>query len=438
MIGSPSGFQGSNFILDSFWGLASAQLSSSGAWILDGKSIARKVTQSPTESIKDAGASLECPNCQHRIDNSDVINEWPGFPAGVKFAPTDAELLEHLAEKCGIGSSKPHMFIDEFIPTLEGDNGICYSHPENLPGAKKDGSCVHFFHRTMNAYATGDRKRRKIQRGEDTSISESVRWHKTGRTKVVVENGAKKGCKKIMVLYRSSKGRGSKPDKAGWTMHQFHLGTEEDETAGEYVVSRIFYQESKMNGKNNDETSEIQGSETVVAGVMHPRTPNPNPPNPQRHNDLADDTITSDSSAQDQKLMIGEDVGYEAWLGGESQPVDETPDFTNIGDSSLVCKETSNPSTSIFGNNSTAMNHIPCTGGGSGNNNPPFASSIFGNNSTAINHIPCPGEGSGNNNAPSYGISVLENLEMDTPPDFQLSDLQFGSQDSNCSWLDKF
>jgi hypothetical protein len=42
--------------------------------------------------------------------------------------------LEHLAAKCGVGNREPHMFIEEFIPTLEGDQGIYYTHPENLPG----------------------------------------------------------------------------------------------------------------------------------------------------------------------------------------------------------------------------------------------------------------------------------------------------------------
>ncbi|CAL9095253.1 unnamed protein product, partial [Musa acuminata var. zebrina] len=45
---------------------------------------------------------------------------------------------------------------------LEEDEGICYTHPENLPGVKKDGSSIHFFHRISNAYGTGRRKRRKI------------------------------------------------------------------------------------------------------------------------------------------------------------------------------------------------------------------------------------------------------------------------------------
>ena len=58
----------------------------------------------------------------------------PGFPLGVKFDPSDVELLEHLAAKCGIGNTQQHMFINEFILTLEGDQGICYTHPENLPG----------------------------------------------------------------------------------------------------------------------------------------------------------------------------------------------------------------------------------------------------------------------------------------------------------------
>ena len=52
----------------------------------------------------------------------------------MKFDPSDAELVEHLEAKCGVGNSEQHKFIDEFIPTLEVHEGICYTHPENLPG----------------------------------------------------------------------------------------------------------------------------------------------------------------------------------------------------------------------------------------------------------------------------------------------------------------
>lgn len=68
--------------------------------------------------------------------------EWPGLPAGVKFDPSDGELLEHLAAKCGVGNSKQHVLIDEFIPTLEWNEGICHTHPENLPG--EEPSCSFF------------------------------------------------------------------------------------------------------------------------------------------------------------------------------------------------------------------------------------------------------------------------------------------------------
>jgi len=52
----------------------------------------------------------------------------------VKFDPTDQEILEHLEAKVRSDIHKLHPLIDEFIPTLEGENGICYTHPEKLPG----------------------------------------------------------------------------------------------------------------------------------------------------------------------------------------------------------------------------------------------------------------------------------------------------------------
>ncbi|KAG0494985.1 hypothetical protein HPP92_005979 [Vanilla planifolia] len=45
-----------------------------------------------------------------------------------------------------------------------------------------------------------------------------------------------------MVLYVSAT-KGSKPEKTNWVMHQYHLGTGEDEKDGEFVVSKIFYQQ---------------------------------------------------------------------------------------------------------------------------------------------------------------------------------------------------
>lgn len=78
-----------------------------------------------------------CPSCGHQIkceDKQAGIHDLPGLPAGVKFDPTDQEILEHLEGKVQSDACKLHPLIDEFIPTLEGENGICYTHPEKLPG----------------------------------------------------------------------------------------------------------------------------------------------------------------------------------------------------------------------------------------------------------------------------------------------------------------
>lgn len=54
----------------------------------------------------------------------------------MRFDPTDHELIQHLEGKVRPedGTHGLHPLIDEFIPTLEGENGICYTHPEKLPG----------------------------------------------------------------------------------------------------------------------------------------------------------------------------------------------------------------------------------------------------------------------------------------------------------------
>ncbi len=69
-----------------------------------------------------------CLSCQVGVD-------WTVLPPGVRFNPSDEELLEHLLAKVGgCGSAKEHPLIDDFIMTLDEEDGICRTHPENLPG----------------------------------------------------------------------------------------------------------------------------------------------------------------------------------------------------------------------------------------------------------------------------------------------------------------
>nr|GMC88232.1 NAC domain-containing protein 73-like [Ipomoea batatas] len=183
--------------------------------------------------------SVTCPSCGHSIQlESQGIHDLPGLPAGVKFDPSDQEILEHLQAKSVSDSRKLHPLIDEFIPTIEGENGICYTHPEKLPGVNKDGQVRHFFHRPSKAYTTGTRKRRKVHTDADGG---ETRWHKTGKTRAVFGEANLRGYKKILVLY-TNYGRQRKPEKTNWVMHQYHLGHDEEEKDGELVVSKVFYQ----------------------------------------------------------------------------------------------------------------------------------------------------------------------------------------------------
>ena len=106
-------------------------------------------------------------------------------------------------------------------------------------GVSTDGTVRHFFHRPSKAYTTGTRKRRKVH--TDSEVGGETRWHKTGKTRPVLTGGRVKGYKKILVLY-TNYGKQKKPEKTNWVMHQYHLGTNEEEKEGELVVSKIFYQ----------------------------------------------------------------------------------------------------------------------------------------------------------------------------------------------------
>ncbi|CAL0303871.1 unnamed protein product [Lupinus luteus] len=200
-----------------------------------------------------------CLTCGHHIkcqDQGGGIHDLPGLPAGVKFDPNDQEILEHLEAKVRYDIHKLHPLIDEFIPTLEGENGICYTHPEKLPGVSKDGMIRHFFHRPSKAYTTGTRKRRKVHSDEDGS---ETRWHKTGKTRPVYSSAKLKGYKKILVLY-TNYGKQRKQEKTNWVMHQYHLGSDEEEKEGELVVSKVFYQtQPRQCGKDSVPAKVMKG-----------------------------------------------------------------------------------------------------------------------------------------------------------------------------------
>ena len=52
--------------------------------------------------------------------------------AGVKFDPTDQELIEHLEAKVSANSARSHPLIGLFIPTIDSEHDICYPNLRNF------------------------------------------------------------------------------------------------------------------------------------------------------------------------------------------------------------------------------------------------------------------------------------------------------------------
>ncbi|GAB4840254.1 hypothetical protein Ancab_021018 [Ancistrocladus abbreviatus] len=416
------------------------------SWLVDGNRFASKIKSA--SGTCDAGQinwksnpSRACPNCQHIIDNSDVTQEWPGLPRGVKFDPSDQEIIWHLRAKGGVGNLKPHPFIDEFVPTLYEDDGICYTHPQNLPGVKQDGTASHFFHRAIKAYNTGTRKRRKIH-GDDSS---DVRWHKTGRTM----DGVQSGCKKIMVLYVSTR-RGGKPEKTNWVMHQYHLGTEEDEKDGEFVISKVFYQQQqvKQNDKDGDDITDVINEVLVKVDPVTPKSVTPEPPRTDRCGSVdsrkesavsnmdfvaqedcdlgsADDVrqpereipTQAQPEAENQIDLVVEHDGDHAedepkWWDSESQYL---LDSQQLVEGLSLCDDLlQSQSPNRDGDeNDAAMRGKP-----------------------GLSDYARLGPEDLKKDLEECQNLVLDpaNIELDTPPDFRLSQLEFGSQESFLAW----
>ncbi|KAM0071287.1 putative transcription factor NAM family [Helianthus debilis subsp. tardiflorus] len=216
------------------------------SWLVDSNQFASKIKSSSgacdPENIKWKTYPMKaCPNCHHIVDNSD-----------------------------------PHPFIDEFIPTVDDIDGIRYTHPQKLP-VQQNGSVSHFFHKAIKAYNSGIRKRRKIHSDDFGDFCR----HKTGQTKPVVLDGVQQGCKKIMVLYVSPV-KGGKTVKTNWVTHHCHLGTREDEKEGEYVISKVFYQQQPQS-KPNEKDEEIVVVDFVAPVVkVDPVTPKSMTPEPAR------------------------------------------------------------------------------------------------------------------------------------------------------------
>ena len=85
-----------------------------------------------------------------------------------------------------------------------------------------------------------------------------------------------------MVLYMSH-AKGGKAEKTNWVMHQYHLGTGEDEMEGEYVISKVFYQQQvKQTDKSEQELPENTDVVMEKVDPVTPKSVTPEPPHIER------------------------------------------------------------------------------------------------------------------------------------------------------------
>jgi hypothetical protein len=82
----------------------------------------------------------------------DFFKKFVGKFGGVKFEPSDEQLIDHLEAKINrFGDLKPNPLMNEFIATIEGEKGICYTLPDKLPGTPQTLAteisieCLYFF-----------------------------------------------------------------------------------------------------------------------------------------------------------------------------------------------------------------------------------------------------------------------------------------------------
>ncbi|KAL3644632.1 hypothetical protein CASFOL_009812 [Castilleja foliolosa] len=424
------------------------------SWLVDPSRIASKIRSASCvlNHEKDnwkSNPTKSCPNCQHVIDNADVAHAWPGLPRGVKFDPSDQEIIWHLLAKVGLKNLKPHPFIDEFIPTVQEDDGICYTHPQNLPGVRQDGSVSHFFHRAIKAYNTGTRKRRKIH-GDDLG---DVRWHKTGRTKPVSLDGEQKGCKKIMVLYVSPV-RGGKAEKTNWVMHQYHLGTGEDEKEGQFVVSKVFYQQQQQIRQIDRIEDDVISEEGVVSVGMSitkvdPVTPKLVTPEHRSENICSDfepvqDLTLTTAEQHNVDLLVQDELETPSEQSDDQNQIKMDSDANQTGDKNDDEADNDNKwwenESQFMLNSQQLIEGISICD--------EFLQSQSPNRDENVN---CQEPNSSKPLLSEYtrlGAEDLKrdleacqnlasdpaNIELDTPPDFRLSQLEFESEDSYIAW----
>ncbi|AES77484.1 ANAC079/ANAC080/ATNAC4 protein [Medicago truncatula] len=195
-------------------------------------------------------------------------NEKVKFDAGVRFFPTDEELInQYLVKKVDDNS---------FCAVAIAEVDMNKSEPWDLPEMAKMGETEwYFFCVRDKKYPTGQRTNRATNAGY---------WKATGKYKEIYKGNSLIGMKKTLVFYI---GRAPRGEKSNWVMHEYRLEgislskhnlfpEHNLSTHGmsEWVVTRVFEKRNcgnKMNGsKLGRSNSSREGPSNTNATLLPP------------------------------------------------------------------------------------------------------------------------------------------------------------------------
>ncbi|KAF8378480.1 hypothetical protein HHK36_029822 [Tetracentron sinense] len=240
-----------------------------------------------------------------------------------------------------------------------------------------------------------------------------------------------------MVLYMSMV-KGGKSEKTNWVMHQYHIGTGEDEKDGEFVVSKVFYQQQVKQCEKIEEELPLdiidcKRKEMLISAVYcilsfylplkHPETSyEKEEVQPERDNLHDQDHIeagnTDNQMVHDHDNHTGEDP---KWWEGESQfPLDSQQlvegfllDSQQLVEGLSLCDEfLQSQSSNVDGDDERKVRSCLSD----------YAR--LGAEDLKKDLEECQ----------SLGLLGPANIELDTTPDFRLSQLEFESQESFTAW----
>ncbi|KAL3529155.1 hypothetical protein ACH5RR_008477 [Cinchona calisaya] len=257
-----------------------------------------------------------------------------------------------------------------------------------------------------------------------------------------------------MVLSRTSK-RGSKPDKFNWVMHRYHFGSDEDEKEGQYVVSKIFYQQHKLTDNCNSSVK-LEQSDSCDASLTMDKGDNYDAPFTIKQNGNFDASLTieeydigtSGTSPRTKRVTPNPPCPGETPSFGDAvddyaiQPSVQGVEFVKEAMNSSSCDAQAKDELDYC----TCLAAEPCAADINSMEELLLCSEIIDTTFSSdfgLNGGPFIGFTHNTSHAPqgdgssACGIAEPENLELDTPSDFQLADLQFSSQDSIFGWLDR-